>query len=80
MSVSNSGEANDVPCQSRPPSLNLGQFGNTPSINPEARFEPIVTSAVLASGENHTSLDNNMEVSEEESIEGHHRYYLREST
>jgi hypothetical protein len=64
-----SGEANDVPCQSRPPSLDLGQFGNTLSTNPEAPFEPIMTCAVLASGENHTSLDDNVEVSEEESIE-----------
>jgi hypothetical protein len=65
----NSREADEDRFQSRPPSLDLGHVRHTLSADPEALFEPVMTSAVLASDENRVSFDSNMELSEEESIE-----------
>jgi hypothetical protein len=65
----NSGDAGEEPFQSRPPSLDLGDLGHTLSTDPEAPFEPVMTSAVIMSENNRMSHDNIMELSEEGSIE-----------
>jgi hypothetical protein len=65
----NSGEADEGPSQSRPPSLDLGHVRHTLSADPEALFEPVMTSAVLASDDNRVLFDSDMEVSEDESVE-----------
>ncbi|KAF8854817.1 hypothetical protein BDZ45DRAFT_728559 [Acephala macrosclerotiorum] len=64
----NSGEDDKEPFQNRPSSLDLGHFGHTLSTNPEV-FEPVMTSAVLASDDNHISHDSNMDLPEEESTD-----------
>ena len=65
----NSRDAGEEPFQSRPPSLDLGYLGHTLSTDPEAPFEPVMTSAVLMSDNNRMPHDSNVELSEEGSIE-----------